>query len=116
MVSSGGHSLRDLLDYEHGVTPDEFFRLHTLCLQAQAERKKDQVENFTIALGSIFDSKILKKFNQTIEKVIRTLKNLKMVEDDPTDENERRRRRQEKTKRSQDELKKLMNLDKFTVG
>jgi hypothetical protein len=116
MVSSGGHSLRDLLDYEHGVTPDEFFKLHAHCLQLQAERKKDSVENFTVALGSIFDTKMLKKFNQAMEKVIRELKNLRIVEEEPIDKKEKKRIRQEKTRRSQNQLKKLLSLDKFTVG
>jgi hypothetical protein len=73
MVCAGGHSLRGLLDYDDGVTPDEFFDLYRGVVKFQAERKKQEVENFAVALGGLFDGKILKKFNDTMDKFIKRI-------------------------------------------
>lgn len=58
------------LDYDNGVDSEEFFALYQLTIKRTAERKKDQVENFAVALGSLFDKKIFKTFNDSINKVI----------------------------------------------
>ena len=64
------------LDYKDGVDPDEFFTLYQSTIKRVAERKKDQVENFVIALGSLFDKKVLKTFNRSIEKIVGRLEGL----------------------------------------
>lgn len=69
--------MRDLLGYEDGVEPSEFFALYQSTLKKTAERKRDQVENFAIALGSLFDGKLIKRFNDGVQEVIQKLDDLK---------------------------------------
>ena len=73
MVVEGHYNLHDLLDYEDGVTPDEFFELYRECAIVGAKHRQHQVENFVVALGSLFDNKVIRQFNATIDKIVNGL-------------------------------------------
>lgn len=111
----GGHSLGDLLDYENGLPPPEFFRIYQSTLKKVAESKRDAVQNFTVALGGLFDNKILKEFNAAIQKVV---DKLDMLQGTPYQERKSLRKMDKTEKRATmaKTMQQLGKLDRLFSG
>jgi hypothetical protein len=116
LVFHGGHSLRDLLDYEDGVDPESFFSLYNDTLKKVAERKRDRVENFSLALASLFDGKVMKKFNESIDKIVGKLSDLQEAPYKPKKPPLSQMSRQEKRAAMASTMQQMKKLDRLFSG
>ena len=73
MVTEGHYDLHILIDYDEGLPLDEFLILHTATVRLRAEAQRQMVQNFTIAVGSLFDKNIGRDFSNAIDRVVRKL-------------------------------------------
>jgi len=68
-----GYALIDFLDYDNGMPLDHMIALKTEAQKIAIERRRSEVDGMVVALGSMFDKKILKQFNAAVDKVLRSL-------------------------------------------
>lgn len=73
MVTEGHYGLHDLLDYDAGCSLEEFVIFYKGTSRLMAERNRMLVGSFTVAIGSIFDKKVFKEFNTTIDRIVSKL-------------------------------------------
>lgn len=98
-----GYSLHDLLDYEEGVDVESFFVLYRAALKSATQRSKQLVDAMVVALGSLFDRKILREYNQGIKDAMTKLDAI----DDARDGEKQSRSHRDAMVKTAQELKKL---------
>jgi hypothetical protein len=73
MVTEGHYDLHCLLDYDEGIPMDEFVIFYKATSRYMAERSRQMVQVFSVAIGSMFDKKVFKDFNDTINRIVKKL-------------------------------------------
>jgi hypothetical protein len=85
LVTEGHYGLSELIDWDHGVTIEELIRIYRITCKLQAERTKMLAQTFMVAIGSLFDAKVMKDFMRQMDRVIKQV--------DPKDMNKPKDRR-----------------------
>lgn len=70
-LSSEGSSAMELLDYENGPTIMQLLALNVELGRLSLVKQKHIVNDLALALSSLFDSKIIDKFNREIDQALK---------------------------------------------
>lgn len=95
---SEGYALADVLDYDKGLPFEELVVFQRHAQKFALGRHRQQVDGVVVALASLFDKKIIREFNSSVDKILATLGPV------------REETREEKMKRTMRELNKLKRL------
>lgn len=86
------------------MTPEQFYILHATAVRCAAEKTRVLVAGVVTALGSLFDKKILREFNDRLTQVSKGVEQFLAPDAEPRDG------RRAAVERSMNELNKLAVL------